>query len=56
MKIFPLGRYVARRDPMGDLLELITEEHVSVMDLPEEIQEKLVAKLVRVLLRMVRKS
>ena len=38
MKIFPLGRYVARRDPMGELLELITEEHVSISDLPEEIQ------------------
>jgi hypothetical protein len=38
MKIFPLDRYVARRDPMGALLELITEEHVSISDLPEEMQ------------------
>jgi hypothetical protein len=38
MKIFPLDKFVCRRNPMGDLVELITEEFVTIADLPEEMQ------------------
>lgn len=39
MKVFPLDRYVCRRDPMGKLLEIITKENVSEFDLPEGFKE-----------------
>ena len=44
MKIYPLDRYVARRDPMGALLELITEEQVTIADLPEEMQAEVMGE------------
>src|SRR5687768_1361704 len=39
MKVFRLDRYVVKRDPMGNLLELITKENISPMELPEDIRE-----------------
>jgi len=34
MKVFRLDRYVAKRDPMGNLLETITKETISALELP----------------------
>lgn len=39
MKVFRLDRYVCKRDPMGNLLETITRESISPMELPEDIRE-----------------
>ena len=44
MKVFPLDRFVCRRDPMGKLLELITEENITIQDLPEEMQSEVTAE------------
>ena len=38
MRVFPLERYVVRRDPMGSVLDIVTKEEVSPSTLPEEIQ------------------
>lgn len=43
MKAYRLDRYVAKRDPMGHLLELITKENISPMELPE-VMRKAVTK------------
>lgn len=40
-KVFRLDRYVVRRDPMGNVLEIIVEETVAPSALPKEFQEKL---------------
>jgi hypothetical protein len=39
MKVFPLDRYVCKRDPMGNLLETITRESISPMELPQEVRD-----------------
>lgn len=39
MRVFPLSRYVAKRDPMGNLLETITQEVISYMELPEDVRQ-----------------
>jgi hypothetical protein len=39
MKTFRLDRYVAKRDPMGNLLEIITKENISHMELPEVLRK-----------------
>jgi hypothetical protein len=41
MRVFHLDRYVLKRDPMGNPLEIITKEDVSPSALPEEIRELL---------------
>ena len=41
MKVFPLTRYVCKRDPMGNLLEIITKEDVSELELPLEVRKLL---------------
>lgn len=41
MKVFRLDRFVCKRDPMGNLLEVITKENISLMELPAYIREKL---------------
>lgn len=41
MKIFKLDRYVVHRDPMGNVLEIITKEEVSPLMLPEEFRKTL---------------
>lgn len=37
LKVFRLDRYVVKRDPMGNVLEIITKEDISEMELPDEI-------------------
>jgi len=39
MRVFRLDRFVVRRDPMGNVLDIITEEEVALGTLPESIQE-----------------
>ncbi len=39
MKAYRLDRYVAKRDPMGNLLEVITRENISPMELPEVMRK-----------------
>ena len=41
MRVFHLDRYVMKRDPMGNPLEIITKEDVSPSALPEEIRDLL---------------
>lgn len=41
MKAYRLDRYVVKRDPMGNLLELITKEDVSPEMLPEKFKKHL---------------
>jgi hypothetical protein len=43
MKVFRLDRYVVKRDPMGNVLEIITKENVSPMELPENIRAAVLA-------------
>ena len=44
LKVFRLDRYVSKRDPMGNILEIVTRENISPMELPEgmrmAVQEK----------------
>ena len=39
LRVFPLDRYVCKRDPMGNVLEIITKESVNINVLPEEVQQ-----------------
>ena len=41
LRVFRLDRYVARRDPMGNVLEIITHETVSPLVLSPEIRESI---------------
>ncbi len=43
MKMFRLDRYVTKRDPMGNLLELVTKENMSAMELPDDIRQDVLA-------------
>lgn len=43
IRVFRLDRYVVRRDPMGNVLEIITKESVARSALPKEIREYLFA-------------
>lgn len=43
-RVFPLSRYVVKRDPMGEVIEVIVKETMSRATLPEDIQAMLVAK------------
>lgn len=38
-RVFPLSRYVVKRDPMGAVLEIIVKETRSIAALPEDIKE-----------------
>ncbi len=38
MRMFPLSHYVVKRDPFGTVLEILCEEDVAPMSLPEECQ------------------
>lgn len=40
-RVFPLSRYVVKRDPMGAVIEVIIKETRSVQSLPEDIREML---------------
>lgn len=39
IKVFRLDRYVVKRDPMGNVLEIVTREDISALELPEEIRD-----------------
>lgn len=41
VKVFRLDRYVTKRDPMGNVLETITKENISEMELPEAVRNAL---------------
>jgi hypothetical protein len=43
MKVFRLDRYIVRRDPMGNPLEIIVQENVAPGVLPPKIQEAILA-------------
>ena len=38
MRIFPLEKYVVRRDPMGKVLDIVVKETVAPATLPEDVQ------------------
>lgn len=38
LRLFRLDRYVVKRDPMGNFLELVTHEQVSCLELPEKVR------------------
>ena len=44
-RLFPLDRFVIKRDPMGQVLEIITKESLSPKSLPEEVAELIQADL-----------
>lgn len=37
LRVFQLSRYVTKRDPMGNIMETITVENISAMELPPEV-------------------
>mgnify|MGYP000550668196 CR=1 FL=1 len=39
MRVFPLSRYVVKRDPIGHVLEIITKENISPMAIPQKARE-----------------
>lgn len=39
VRVFPLSQYVVKRDPYGDVLEIITKETVSEASLPPDVYE-----------------
>ncbi|WP_043879576.1 portal protein [Azorhizobium caulinodans] len=41
VKVYRLDRYVVKRDPSGNVLEIVIHERVSPLALPEELQRKL---------------
>lgn len=41
MRVFPLERYVVRRDPMGAVLDILVKETVSPETLPEDVKAML---------------
>jgi len=46
MKVFRIDQYVVNRDSMGNLLEIIVKENISPLVLPEDIRDKVLAKVV----------
>lgn len=41
MRLFPLSAYVVRRDPVGNILDIVTKEQVAFAALPPEIASKI---------------
>lgn len=41
MRVFPLEKYVVRRDPMGSVLDIVVKETVAPSTLPDDVQEML---------------
>lgn len=39
MRVFPLEKYVVRRDPMGNVLDIVVKESVALKTLPADVQE-----------------
>lgn len=44
VRVFRLDRFVVRRDPMGNVLEIITKESVSIETLEDDVKELIVGK------------
>lgn len=38
MRVFPLSRYVVKRDPMGNIIEIITKEDLSPLAIPPDVR------------------
>jgi hypothetical protein len=45
MKVFRLDQYVVKRDPMGNVLEIITREEIAPMALPDEIRDAVLSQV-----------
>jgi len=45
LRVFPLSHYVISRDPMGNVLEIITKETISIKVLPEDTQKAVYTQL-----------
>ena len=45
IRVFPLSRYVVKRDPSGNVMEIITKECLAPNALPEEIRNEVVENL-----------
>lgn len=45
VRVFPLSQYVVKRDPEGNVLEIVTKECLSPKTLPEAIRESVKGKL-----------
>ena len=45
LRVFSLERFVCKRDPMGNVLEIVTKESLSPTSLPKEIVEAVKARL-----------
>lgn len=41
MRAYPLSAYVIRRDPVGNILDIVTREQVAISALPEEIVSRI---------------
>ena len=41
IRVFPLSHYVIERDPMGNVLEIMTKETVALKVLPETVQQEI---------------
>lgn len=41
MRLYPLSSYVVRRDPVGNVLDIVTREQVALSALPQEIASKI---------------
>lgn len=39
MRVFPMSRYVVKRDPMGHVLEIIVKEDISPLAIPQDTRE-----------------
>lgn len=38
LRVFPLSRYVVKRDPMGNVLEIVTKEDISPLAIPADLR------------------
>ena len=45
LRVFSLERYICKRDPMGNVLEIVTKESLAPTSLPKEIVEQVQARL-----------
>ena len=44
LRVFPLSQYVLERDPMGNVLEIITKESIAYSALPEDIRQAILSQ------------
>ena len=45
MKVYRLDQYVIKRDPMGNVLEILTKEQIHPIALPDEVREVIISEL-----------